>query len=362
MTAWVTGFLGFLSGLVIGALVYRARLCTFGAIEDGLMGQDWRRAKVFGLALAVAILLTQGMILLGLVDPDRTTYVPHAIPILGLTVGGMAFGIGMALVGTCGFGSLVRLGSGDLRSFFVIMVYGLVAFATLRGALSGFRIGVVEGIAWPMPGPSRSDLATQASRLAGIELRAVLSLILVVALLALVWREPRLRRSRRLLAAGLALGVATAMGWAATGWWSDPFELHQRLQSLTYVAPVARALFGVLIGQDDWMDFGVCNVAGVVVGAAAAALQAREFRWEAFDDHYEMKRHLVGAMLMGAGGVLAGGCTIGQGMTAGSLLALSMPIVILAMIVGARIGIAILMGDVGEWMRRLAQGRSSGRL
>ncbi|MFY8113630.1 MAG: YeeE/YedE thiosulfate transporter family protein, partial [Rhabdaerophilum sp.] len=128
----------------------------------------------------------------------------------------------------------------------------------------------------------------------------------------------------------------------------------QRVQSLTYVAPVARAMFGVLSGQDDWLDFGVSNVIGVVIGALAASVRAGEFRWEAFDDHHEMKRHLVGALCMGSGGVLAGGCTIGQGLTAGSLLALSMPVAILSMIVGARIGIAVLMGDAGDWMRRLA--------
>ncbi len=354
MSSIATGLLGFLTGLVIGALVYRARLCTFGAIEDGLMGQDWRRAKVFGLALAVALVLTQGMILFGFLDADRTTYLPQSVPVIGLIIGGTMFGIGMALVGTCGFGSLVRLGSGDLRSLIVIMVYALFAYAMLRGLLSAFRIGVVEGWAWPMPGPSRSDLATQLQRFLGFDIRVVLTLALAFGLFILVLRDARLLRARRLLTAGVVLGLAVAMGWAVTGWWSDPFELHQRLQSLTYVAPVARAMFGVLAGQDDGLDFGVANIVGVVAGALLASLKAGEFRWEAFDDHHEMKRHLIGAVCMGTGGVLAGGCTIGQGLTAGSLLALSMPVVIISMMFGARIGIAILMGDAGDWMRRLA--------
>jgi hypothetical protein len=86
MSALATGLLGFLTGLVLGAIVYRARLCTFGAIEDGLMGQDWRRAKVFGLALAVALLLTQGMVLSGFLDPGRTTYLPQSVPLVGLII------------------------------------------------------------------------------------------------------------------------------------------------------------------------------------------------------------------------------------------------------------------------------------
>jgi len=93
------------------------------------------------------------------------------------------------------------------------------------------------------------------------------------------------------------------------------------------------------------------SVIGTVAGAFAASLAAREFRWEAFDDHHEMRRHLVGAVLMGAGGVLAGGCTIGQGLGAGSLLAISMPIALVSMALGARLGIAILVGETREWLR-----------
>lgn len=351
MAPQLTGLLGLLGGFVIGALVQRARLCTFGAMEDALVGGNWRRMKVFGLALAVALLVTQGLIALGALDPDRVTYLPTSLPVAGLVLGGLLFGIGMALVGTCGFGSLVRLGTGDLRSLVVILVFGLVAYATLRGALAGFRIGVVEQAALPMPGPSRSDLPTQIARLTGWNPAIPLVLLIAGGLVAVVARDARLRRAPRLLVAGLALGLVTGLGWAATGWWSDPFDLHQKPQSLTFVAPVARALFGVLAGQDPVTDFGVASVAGVVLGALFAALVAREFRWEAFDDHHEMRRHLAGATLMGFGGVLAGGCTIGQGLSAGSLMALSMPLALASMMLGARIGIAILVGEARDWLR-----------
>lgn len=360
MPASIIGLLGLLGGFVIGALVQRSRLCTFGAMEDALIGQDWRRMKVFGLALGVAVLATQALIVGGNLDPDRVTYVPGSLPIVGLILGGILFGIGMALVGTCGFGSLVRLGTGDLRALIVVIVFGTVAYAMLRGILSGFRIGVIEHWALPMPGPSASDLVTQLSRLLGLETWSVLprtgfAFALAALLFGLALSDRRLRRAKRLLTAGLALGLVTGLGWATTGWWSDPFDLHQRPQSLTFVAPIARALFGVLAGQDSIVDFGIASVAGVVLGAMLASLVAREFRWEAFDDHHEMRRHLVGAVLMGLGGVLAGGCTIGQGLGAGSMLALSMPIALLSMMLGARIGIAVVMGDAREWFGRFAR-------
>lgn len=353
MPALVTGLIGLLGGFVIGVLVQRSRLCTFGAMEDALMGQDWRRMKVFGLALAVALLVTQGLILTGALDADRVTYLPARLPIAGLVVGGVMFGVGMALVGTCGFGSLVRLGTGDLRSLVVVIVFGTLAYAALRGILSGFRIGVIEQWAIPMPGATRAEFPSLLARLVGVDPRLALTGLAAAILLWLALSDKRLRRAKRLLTAGAALGLVTGLGWAATGWWSDPFDLHQRPQSLTFVAPIARAIFGVLAGQDQITDFGIASVLGVVLGAFASSLHAREFRWEAFDDHHEMRRHLSGAALMGLGGVLAGGCTIGQGLSAGSLFAVSMPIVLVSMMLGARIGIAIVMGDAREWFGRI---------
>jgi uncharacterized membrane protein YedE/YeeE len=354
------GAIGLIGGIVIGALVQRARLCSFGAIEDALMGGDWRRLKIFGLALAIALAMAQALVLAEILDPARVTYVQTQVPLLGLALGGLMFGIGMALVGTCGFGSLVRLGTGDLRALIVVIVLGAAAYATLRGVLSDIRIGIVEQAAIAMPGPSLADLPTQLARWLGFDPRAALAVLLVAGLLAVAARDRRLWRTPRLVAAGIALGIVTGLGWAATSWWTDPFALHQRPASLTFVAPIARAVFGVIAGQDSLVDFGVASVAGTVIGACAMSLRAREFRWEAFDDHREMRRHLTGGVLMGTGGVLAGGCTIGQGLSAGSMLALSMPIALFAMVIGARIGIAIIVGEARDLLGRFAARLSGG--
>ena len=352
MPAFTTGLFGLLGGMLIGALVQRSRLCTFGAIEDALAGHDWRRMKVFGLALGLALLVTQALILGGALDPDRISYLPERLPIVGLVVGGLMFGVGMALVGTCGFGSLIRLGTGDLRSLVVILIFGVAAYASLRGVLSGFRIGVIEQWSILMPGPSRSDIPTQMERVIGIDARALLTGLVAAFLVTIAIRDARLKRSPRLLAAAVALGLVTGFAWAVTGWFSDPFDLHARPQSLTFVAPIARALFGVLAGQDSIYDFGVASVIGGITGSFLASFRARECRWEAFDDQREMRRHITGGALMGVGGVLAGGCTIGQGLAAGSAFALSMPIALVAMMAGARLGIAILVGEMHDILAR----------
>lgn len=145
------------------------------------------------------------------------------------------------------------------------------------------------------------------------------------------------------MTAGVMLGLGVVAGWLATTWLVDEFAHPTPPQSLTFVSPVARALFGLLLEPASLAEFGAGSVFGVALGAFAAARRADEFRWEAFDDPREMKRHLLGAVFMGSGGILCGGCTIGQGLTAGSLFALSWPLAVAGMAVGARLGIALLM-------------------
>jgi uncharacterized protein len=365
LPAFAVGIAGLVVGVAAGLSVQRARLCSFGAVEDALIGHDWRRMKVFGLALAIALLGTQSLVLLDLFEPTETTYLPPQIAWLGAFAGSVLFGIGMALVGTCAFGSLIRLGTGDLRSLVTLMVFGGVAFATLRGVLARPRIDLVEAVALAVPGGGPSSAPDIVAGLAGLDLRFALSLVVSGFLAFAVIRDRRLWRAPRLLTAGLVLGLGVVAGWLATGVLVDVFDRIVRVQSLTFVSPVARGFHALLTGEGSALaDFGVMSVIGVVIGAFLGAMHGREFRWEAFDDQREMRRHLTGAVLMGLGGVLAGGCTIGQGLTAGSLMAATWPLTVAGMVLGARIGIAILVdGSLFDWARThwaaLAPGRRS---
>ena len=345
LPAAAVGPVGFLVGALLGFCVWRARLCSFGAIEDALMGEDWRRMKVFGLSLGIAMLGTQALVLAGVFDPALSTYIPTKLSWLPLAFGAILFGLGMALVGTCAFGSLIRLGGGDLRGLVTLIIFGAVAYAMSRGVLAPLRIRVVEMFAAPMPGESASALPDLLAHYGLNSARIGLPVLLGGFLIGAALRDRRLRHAPRLVTSGVALGFAVVAGWLATQGLVDSLEASVRTQSLTFVAPVGRAFFGLLLNAVDWSDFGVGTVFGVAFGAFIAARLADEFRWNAFDDSLEMRRHLIGAVLMGFGGVLAGGCTIGQGLTAGSLLALSWPVTLLGMLIGARIGIAVLIGE-----------------
>ncbi|WP_425993294.1 YeeE/YedE family protein [Afipia sp. DC4300-2b1] len=343
MSAWMQALGGFAIGVIAGFAVRHARLCTFGAIEDALMGGDSRRLRIFGLALGIAILGTQALVLGGVLDPALVTYTPAALPLVAILIGSVMFGIGMAMVGTCGFGSLVRLGTGDLRSLVVVLILGAAAYATLRGILAGFRIEFLESLSLPMPDGARADFASLSSQVLGIDISAGLAVIAGTALCWLALRDPRLRRAPRLLSAGIVLGLLIIAGWIVTTCVVDEFAGPAKPQSLTFVSTVGKALYAGLQSVTNFADFGVGSVFGVVAGSWFAAWRSAELRWEAFDDDHEMRRHLGGGVLMGVGGILAGGCTIGQGLTAGSMLALSAPLAIGGMIVGARLGIAILV-------------------
>ncbi len=343
MSAWLSALAGFAIGGVAGFAVQRARLCTFGAIEDALMGGDGRRLKVFGLALGIAMLGTQALVLTGFLAPELTTFVPTALPLVAIIIGSVMFGTGMAMVGTCGFGSLVRLGTGDLKSLVVILVLGATAYATLRGLFADLRIGVIEPLSIQMPDSTRADFASWLTQATGHDLRLPLAVLIGGSLCWLAWTDKRLRRAPRLLTAGVTLGLLIVAGWIATVGLNDDFAGPPRPQSLTFVSTIGKALYAGVLNVANFADFGVGSVFGVIAGAWAAAWFAAELRWEAFDDDHEMRRHLLGACLMGVGGILAGGCTIGQGISAGSLLALSWPVAVIGIMVGARIGIAILV-------------------
>jgi hypothetical protein len=217
----------------------------------------------------------------------------------------------------------------------------------LRGILSPVRTDLLDYAAVPLPNVVQGDLPAMVALLGVPQPRFVATLAVAAGLVLWALSDSRLRVSRRLLAAGAVVGLSILAGWVATAVVPDPLETEIRPQSLNFVAPVARFITSGMLGQVNTADFGVASVLGVIIGAALAAAGAGELRWEAFDDPREMRRHLLGATLMGFGGVVAGGCTIGQGITAASLLALSAPIALVGMIIGARIGIFVLVEGTG---------------
>lgn len=342
---------GLACGMLAGASAQFGRLCTFAAIEDAWMARDFRRARAWLAAFIIALGVTQALVFAGLLNPLSFPYGGTLLPVGGTVIGGTLFGIGMALVGTCAFGLLVRGGAGDLRAVVNVTIVGITAFAATGGVLSDVRLMLSETLVADLRGLGGGRLL-DVSRSIGGEIAAFCSVLAVLILSAcILFAGSGLLRKPRLYAAAVGLGLAVAMGWVVTGVLADPFEVL-RVESLSFVAPVGRLLL-VLMGQSiTGAAFAIGTVVGVVFGSAAVAAYRNELRWEAFDDPREMRRHLLGSMLMGFGGVLAQGCTVGQGLSAASVLAFSAPLALLGMVIGARIGLGWLLNGAPFLFRR----------
>ncbi len=337
---------GLAAGAMLGVAGRAGRFCTLAMLEDAFFGSDFRRLKSFALAASVALLATQVLAAFGIVDLSRSIYLTASIGLGGAILGGLMFGVGMALVGTCGFGTLVRVGGGDLRAIVVFLVLGLSALATMRGITGMLRVALIEPLSLRLTEGSNQTLTSLLG--AGSAMRAILVVAISAALAFWALADGRLIRSPRLLASGVAVGAAIAFGWFATGWLADDEFDPVRVSSLSFVAPLGDAILYVATFSGARLNFGIGSVAGVVAGSFAAAMLARGFRWEACDDARELKRHMTGALLMGIGGIMSMGCTIGQGLSAFSTLAVSAPVTMVAIACGARLGLEFTM--TGEWL------------
>ncbi|RTL61131.1 MAG: YeeE/YedE family protein [Hyphomicrobiales bacterium] len=319
-----------------------------GAIEDLLIGHDARGAKAWALAAAVAIAGTQIAAASGLSDPSSALYLSSRLHVLGTLLGGILFGLGMTLVGTCSFGLIVRSGGGDLRALVTAGVVGICAYVATSGLLAPLRIAIWDAGVVQLPVSRPASLPAIATWSGGPVAAGLLILAVAGGLGLLALADPRLRKRPRLLGSACAMGAAVALGWIVTGQAVEAMTM-ERAESLSFVAPMGRALLQVMIEPFRNVGFGVSALAGVCVGSFAVTALRRELRLEAFDDPREMRRHLVGAGLMGVGGVLAQGCTIGQGLSATSVLAPSALLFLPALLLGARIGLWHLIEGQTFW-------------
>ncbi|MFG6529042.1 MULTISPECIES: YeeE/YedE family protein [unclassified Sulfitobacter] len=331
--------LGGLGGVLLGLAARLGRFCTLGAIEDLLYGGSGDRMRMWGLAIGVAMLGSFTLASLGLINLDRAFHLTIAFSWAPAVFGGLIFGYGMALAGTCGFGALARLGGGDLRAFVIVLVMGLAAFAVLSGPLAPAR-----ALLFPRQmnaGPPVGIAHVLSAFMGGSVPLIGILLGLVVCLLMLSARS--FRGDLRKVVWGAVAGLAITSGWAGTAWLARTGFGAQTLMSHSYAAPVGETLLYAMQGSVRPLSFGIGSVAGVWVGAFLGSLWQGHFRWEACEDPRELRRQIFGAGLMGAGAVIAMGCTIGQGISAISVLAFSGPVTLAAIFAGAALGLRQLI-------------------
>ena len=343
--AWGSFALAF----VFGAVGNRTNFCTMGAVSDWINMGDLNRMRMWLLAIGVAVIGSNALHLAGVLDLSKSIYPSPNFTWLSYLVGGFLFGVGMTLGSGCGSKTLIRIGGGNLKSVVVFLVAGVAAYMTLRGILGAFRAGVLEQAAVNLS--TGQDLPSLAAGVGGSKRvwLILFSALIGFSLIGFAYASKDFRSDFDYTLGGVVTGLVVVGGWYVSGHLGhlaeDPETLQEafvatstgRMEAFSFVSPLAYTLEYLMLWTDKTkiVTFGIASTAGVIAGSACYALATGNFRWEGFRDAEDTGMHLVGGLLMGFGGITALGCTIGQGISGFSTLALGSMITFVAIVAGS---------------------------
>ena len=311
--------LAIIIGLLFGVFGQITKFC----FRRSLIGADRvSAAGVWLTALAFAVVGTQAAVSMGWISFAEHRYMVSDLPIAAIVVGGLLFGAGMVLTRGCVSRLTILAGTGNLRAALVVVVFAIVAHATLKGLLAPLRVAL---------GSVTVDLGDTVS-LAALPGGAWLWTA-VIAVPALVYAL-RSGNGVGTLVMAAVIGLLAPLAWVGTGFiLFDEFD-PIAMESLSFTSPAAETLFWAIASSAVPAGFGVGLVGGVIVGSLLASLTFGGFGWQSFESPAQTGRYLAGAALMGVGGVLAGGCTLGAGLSGVPTLSLAAILAIVMIGVG----------------------------
>ncbi|MBI3042863.1 MAG: YeeE/YedE family protein [Betaproteobacteria bacterium] len=347
----------FAIAIIMGAVTSKTSFCTMGAVSDWLNIGDTGRMRAWVFSMAVALAGVIALEATGVVNLSGETFPPYRtanFAWIRYLVGGLMFGIGMTLASGCGNRTLVRIGSGNLKSLVVLVIASFFAYLMLWTPL--FEKAFLPWVAattinLQSYGVANQELGTILAGMIGMTVSKPFNLAVAAAVVAgmlvFCFKSADFRNDSDHLLSGTVLGIAVIAGWWITGGsigreWKDYAEMatmvpsRVQVQSYTFVSPMGDSLRYLLQPANlALVNFGVVALAGVILGSSVWAVLAREFRLEWFASWRDFANHAVGAVLMGTGGVLSMGCTIGQAITGISTLAVGSILTFLAIVIGA---------------------------
>jgi len=335
--------LGFALACLCGAVVNKTNFCTMGAVSDWVNMGAKGRFGAWLLAMGVAVAGAQLLELAGYIDLTESIYRTTAFGLGGFIIGGLMFGVGMTLAGGCGQRTLVRVGGGNLKSLIVFIVLGISAYMTLRGIIGVARLELIEPLSIDLSEKGIDDQGLASTILPWFNvdittaLRWAFAVVVSLVLIGSALSIKELRESFDNLLAGIVVGGAVVAAWVITGIIGyDDFD-PVPLEGMSFVAPIGNSISYLMTYTGATITFAIAVVFGLVVGSFFYALASKTFRIETFSERSDMINHLIGGVLMGIGGVLSLGCTIGQGVTGISTLALGSFIATVCIILGSAI-------------------------
>ncbi len=337
----MVALLGFIVATIFGFVGNKTHFCSMGAISDVInMGSKGRLGAWF-LAIGIAILGAQYLFVQGLVDLNASIYLSPNLYILSYVLGGILFGIGMTLAAGCGQRNLIRVGGGNLKALVVIIVLGITAYTTMRGLLALVRLNWVYAVNADLTNQGLNDqsLITYIGALLQLEstewLRKIGGFLIAAGFITYAFVHKEFRKNIDNILAGVVIGACVVAAWYITGYLGqDDFE-PVTPQGMAFIGPTGNTISYLMTFTGAQINFGIAVALGMVAGSFLYAVVTNSFRIETFSNRSEMVSHLIGAVLMGFGGVLSFGCTIGQGVTGMSTLAMGSIMALASIIFGS---------------------------
>ncbi|HCU54570.1 MAG TPA: hypothetical protein DIC36_09950, partial [Gammaproteobacteria bacterium] len=344
----------------------KTNFCTMGAVSDWVNMGDTSRMRMWLLAIAVAVLGANGLQLAGVVDLSKSIYLAPNFTWLSYIVGGFLFGVGMTLGSGCGSKTLIRIGGGNIKSIFVLAIASVAAYWMLWGDIKGEGFYDVVFGSWINPtivNLSSQELGAIVASMTGgdaASMHFIVGSILAVAVLVYVFKSADFRGNFDNILGGLVVGLVVVAGWYITGGtmgaaWKDYADLsvdipsRVNVQSFTFISPMGDSVRYLMHPTNfTLLNFGIMAVSGVVVGSFLYSLFTRKFRIEWFASGNDFLTHATGGLLMGFGGVLSMGCTIGQGVTGISTLALGSILTFASIVFGSALTMKVQYYQLDE--------------
>ncbi len=362
----------FVIALIMGAVVNKTNFCTMGAVSDWVNMGDTGRMRAWIFAIAIGVLGVMGLEAAGMVNVTGTfpPYRQTNLVWLENVLGGVLFGIGMTLASGCGNKTLIRIGGGNIKSIMVLLVISVIAYFMIN-PFPGSDKTLYSVLFYSWTNPTAVALSTNqdlGAMLFGDNAatgRMVMGGIIGVVLLAWALKSADFRGSFDNILGGIVVGLAVLAAWYVTSnimvnadgevmsmqAYAQDWDLYAPAeavkpastaalasQSFTFINPMGQALGYAMKGFDSTLlTFGIMALAGVIAGSLLWSLVSKSFRIEWFASFRDFVNHLIGAILMGFGGVLAMGCTIGQGVTGFSTLALGSILTFIAIVLGSAV-------------------------
>ena len=322
---WTITLAGLAIGVLFGFFAQKSRFCLRSAVIEFARNTTGGKLTVWLFAFATAVGLTQTFILLGWLDVSTARQLAGRGSISGALIGGAMFGTGMILARGCSSRLLVLAANGNLRSLLSGLIFAVVATASLGGVLSPVRLWLAE--LWTVEGGASRDLIA----ITGIGHGGALAFAGVWLAAAIFWA-----RKQRVpfwgWFGGIGVGAMVALAWLATYRISrESFDLIVGVQSLSFTGPASDVLMLVLSPPGQPLKFDIGLVPGVFIGSFVAAALAGELKLEGFQGGPAMRRYIAGAVLMGFGGMLAGGCAVGAGVSGAAVFTLTAWVTLFAM-------------------------------